>query len=930
MTPRRGDRLAVWVVAVAAVILAACPGPTARAQPAGKDAPPLDPDEAVESYIERLGMTRLLAEELALRLKTAPHDDKVRLAERLGKMYVQLLTAAGTSEERDLWEQRGRQLLRDVPEADTAELRLSINKAVYARAEESIERGRLRLAEPAEMQEAERQLRALEPQFSDIAVKANRRVESLERLESAGDATEELATALADARRIRSLAFYYAGWSNYYIAYVSKSESGAVDALKCFGWLLNSPNGRAASPDRLPTPLLRYEHIARAAIGCALACGLRGQDGDAVRWLDAVGDSEEITDEIREQVLMRRITILGDAKRWADLDYVLRKARHADRNGGGPDVKPLPVGAARLLAVTVLEADKRIAGEQIEGLARVALADLVARQEIGQVIDLVRRYGTAPIGQTGFIVNYVRGLLQYDQAREAHKKLGGNDDEPTDNAPTVNLYRAAAAMLKNALDQPDAETFKADRAKAALTLGRALYFAGDLTDAGERFAQAWDLAGRNAGGETAEEALWLAIVAYDRSGKTSGTATAPGATPADARRAELAAIYLQNYPESPHAARIVLMQAAGGELSQDEALRILSGVPRESPVYEPARRQVARLLYDKVRTSRGQEREFAAMRFVPIAEELIALDRKAAMQGSAAEAKPACERLVLRARQMLDALLGGDSPDADRAQAVLDVLSDVAKFNNLDLSEHEAELTYRRFQIALAKGHENEAASLGERLAAMGPRAGAPPFAAAADRLLYKRALAKWRATKSEPDARLVVKVGRRVIDAIGESQETMRDPAVLTLYSNVAEAATSLAHGDGAPGMRSVAVSLDQAVLRAQPRLEESLRRLAANAEADGDRATAMECWNTIFAASAQGSATWFESRYESLRLLAAIDGGRARQAMDQHKLLYPDYGPTPWGDKLRELDSAIPSAPAPPPTAPGGDDAGNGGGGA
>lgn len=922
MMLRRGAEGVGLVGVLLVLVLAGLLSARAQGQSARDDSAPLSPDEAVESYIERLGMTRLLAEELALRLKSASQQDRVGLAERLGKMYVQLLTAADTPEERDRWEKRGRELLRDIPEADTAELRLSLNKAVYTRAEEVIERGRLRLAEPAELQEAERQLRSLEPQFSDIAVKANRRVESLERLESAGESTEELATALADSRRIRSLAFYYAGWSNYYIAYISKSETGAVEALKCFGWLLNSPNGRAASPDRMPTGLLRYEHIARAAIGSALACGLRGQDGDAVRWLDAIAESDEISDAIREQILIRRITVLGDAKRWADLDYILRKARNADRTGGGPDVKPLPVGAARLLAVIVLEADKRIAGAQIEGLARVALADLVARQEIGQVIDLVRRYGTAPIGETGFIVNYVRGLLQYDQARDAHKRLDPSAEEPTSDPETVNFYRAAAAMLESALQQPDAETFKTERAKAALTLGRALFFAGDLTGAGERFAQAWDLAGRNAGGTTAEEALWLAIVAYDRSAKDRPAAATPGVKPGE-RRAELAALYLQNYPDSPHAARIVLMQAAGGDLSEDEALRILSEVSRDSPVYEPARRQVARLLYNKVRSTRGQEREFAAMRFVAVAEELIAMDRKVAMQGSSADARPACDRLVLRARQMLDALLGGESPDADRAQAVLDVLQDVAKFNNLDLTEHEAELTYRRLQIALARDRESDAVALGERLAAMGPPGA--QFAAAADRLMYKRVLAKWKASGSESDAQLVVRIGRRVIDKIGDGKDAMLDPAVITLYASVAAAATTLAHGDAAQGMREVAIALDRAILRVQPRLEESLRRLGANAEAGGDVATAMECWTTIFSASPQRSAAWFEARYESLRLLAALDGARARQAMDQHKLLFPDFGPAPWGDKLRELDLSIPAAPAQPPAAPGG-----GGGGA
>jgi hypothetical protein len=38
----------------------------------------------------------------------------------------------------------------------------------------------------------------------------------------------------------------------------------------------------------------------------------------------------------------------------------------------------------------------------------------------------------------------------------------------------------------------------------------------------------------------------------------------------------------------------------------------------------------------------------------------------------------------------------------------------------------------------------------------------------------------------------------------------------------------------------------------------------------------------------------------------------------MDQHKQFHPNYGPDPWGAKLKGLDELIPAASAPPASAP------------
>lgn len=895
----------------------------------------MPPDQIVSSYLDQLGLRRLQVEDLSRRIQTAAGTERVQMAERLGKLYVDLLSEESSPEDRKQWEERSRELLRTIPEADTYTLRLALNKAVYLQAEDVIERHRLRLATPDEVAEAERTLRTLKPQLEEIGSRANRRAESLKVLEEKGELSERQGEELADSQRARSQAYYYAGWSAYYLAMLTKADEAAADAMKDFGWLLNSSGSRIASVERLPKELLKYEHIARAAIGCGLATAVRGNETLALRWLDEVEHAEDLPASVRPQLLPRRITILSDSKRWADLERLIRIERKSDRAGGGDNLVRLNPSTARLLAVVTLEADKSISRELIEPLSAIALGDLVAQGELAQVIDLVKRYGTAPIGDTGFIVYHVRGLQQYDQAREAHKQelsdgpsavaesAAGDvaPDKPATAAATIKAYQDAAALLEGAVSQPDAESFKVERAQASMFAGLSWYYAGDMSKAADRFLATASLSSDK---KQASEAVWLAVVSLDR-------AVEAGDQTLTKRRDEAAALFLQSDPDSERAARLIIRRAMSGGLDAEESIKILLGVPKDSPMYASSRQHAARLLYLQYRAAKGNDRDFAAMRFVAVAEEALTLDRRVALEGSEKDANEAAPRIVTRVRQILDALLSTASPDVSRAEAAMETLRLLATSFKLDLSSYDSELQFRRFQIAIAKDDQTAAAELGEQLQAQGG-----PYALAADQHLFRRATLRYqRAKEGQGDrvetARDVVRLGSRLIERVQSDAGAIKDPATRSMYQTVSRAAFDVFDSTGDVPMRDLSLKLDTALLAAQPNAEEPLRRTARTSEAGGDAAKALDCWRTLMSGLAAGSPEWFEARYHSLRLLAASDAARARQVLQQHVVLYPSYGPEPWGAKIKEIEanlgSAVPApnapaqpapAPAPAPSAP------------
>lgn len=887
-----GRVLRAWTLALLAVS-----APVAVAQEAEPGLEAVDP---VESYLRDHGLGELLSRYLLDQLRDAPPGDRPAIAERLGKHYAGALSRADTPESQRQIEAQARELLELVPDSDSFELRITLFKASFLLAEQVATQYSLRLTETAEQNEALSTFRSVEPAFLDIGRKIDRRVQSLEQMESratAGD-LRFVRDQLAEARRLRSLAMYYAGWSQYYLALMGGEPRKAQAARESFGWLLNASGNREPTLDGLPTSLLRYEHVARAAMACALAHSLSGQDTIAMQWLDAIEGAGETPPEVREEVWARRIEVLARARRWSDLQRLIDRRR---LSADPAKATPLPVGEARLIAVSTLEAIEQGGADPgirvdrsrlLEAMAQVAMGDLVAAGEIGHVLDLVKRYGTTPMGDTGFVVLYVRGLRAYERAREAHELAGGGD-EPTADPAVANRYLDAVRALDVAVAAADAEQFPKEFTQARMMQGLALYYAGELLNASKAFEGVHQ---RAETAELREESLWYAIVSLDRAVESGLRALVED-------RDRLATMYLQAFPATDRAAKLVLRRIDDGLLSEEQAIAVLLDVPRESPLYEAARRHVSRLMYRQYRASRGPQRDYAAARFVEVAEELINIDIGRVRTGTRAESDEALEFVVLRVRQALDAALSITVPDVSRAKRLLDLLEDTADYAGLDLGDVAGELAYRRLQIGLAL---NDEATIDRAIADLHRTEGV--HARSGDRLLYQKAVERWKARPSDAEAAVdVVGFGGRVLGQFEPLESHADDGSVIGVVDSIAEAATAAWRLTDDATMRDIAIDMDKKLIELGKQSARSLRRLAVASESAGDLQTALSSWNTLMSGLREGSDGWFEARVESIRVLSKVDGRRARAVLDQHRVLYPDLGPEPWGSRLRELDAAL-----------------------
>ncbi|MEQ8845496.1 MAG: hypothetical protein RIB58_11640 [Phycisphaerales bacterium] len=853
-----------------------------------------DTDNQFAEYLQRYELREVEAADLRARLDDAPADERQPIAARLAELYVEMLGLAQTPQERQRLEELGRRLTRQIPEESAGDLRLALVRARYQWSKEIAERARLNPVAADDLTEAERTLRDLVPELSSIAQNASEAMNRLERRRVNVGLDEQEQEAFESAARVRSTAHYLLGWTRYYLAVMTGGQRFASDALRDLGVLLGAENNRPASVERADERMMRFDHVADAAIAAAFCESYLGNADTALRWLEKIDQASTLSEAIRDRLFVCRLLVFGEAGRWRDLAYhsdLMRRSRRADGKDG---LEPLE---SQLLAHIAWEAlsDRRLPPRDrsvLEEIAHAAIQDLVRQNQVGVLRSLVEQFGTSSLEGEGFIFAYVRGQNAYERATEAYEEAGYTDGQIAQADAVANLYADAVRALDAALQAQDVARYPTERAQAMQLAAMSAYMGGQLLEAAHRFERAHEASEDT---EQAERSLWHAIVALD-------AAIRQGDDGQQARRDRLVTLYLQSFPGTERAARLLVAQAGTASADDPKAIEILLDVERTSPLYEAARRRAERLLYQRIGRLTGDARSAATLRYLTVADELLSLERRRAATGTVEAASASADRALALTRAMLQVILGSPVPDIARAEQLLSVAEELRLRVGSPQANIESELAFRRLQVLLAKGDLSAARRLARTF---DDEAGS--FRALANRAMYAWAAERFSDSPHTAEyAAQVVEFGSDVIAELGSDDATLATPQAFGVHTMVARAAWVLSRSEAPPErqreMLDLVLAIDGRLVSADVADAFSLVRYAYASELAGRESDALDAWRRLMAGAPEESSMALRARYESARLLAHEDPARAIEVLRQHLLLYPGT-PEPWAARLAEL---------------------------
>lgn len=831
----------------------------------------------VASYLERHGLTQLLALHLEEELASASAEDQALLAMRLAEIYAGLLETTDDVSLRVDLESRSRKLLELVPEENADELRFALLRGGYTAAERIAENHRLRLSNEEEVERAREILRDAIPNFNTLRKQIEKRVEVTKRRRgrATGADAARLTEQLNKLRSLGTRATFLSAWAMYYLSWLNGEADHARLAIRLFGRILDPELSRVTIAD-VSLDLLATESFARTVLGMALAKSLVSGADEGLRWL-ALLDTEKANSTIKEQVPAWRLAVLLEHDEFREAARQLELLTRSEEE--------IPVAWIRLAAAYALEESQ--ADTNAAALARFAIGELAARGDLDQVLDLAERFGTESIGDTGFAALYVTGARHYQKARERH-----NDDSPTADPELAALYQNAAEAFEQAVRESDASEFAGAAAEAQSLIGWCYYFQGRFFEARQAFETAADALPNS----EAPESMWMAIVSLDRVARTGDD---PDLT------AELSTLidrFLARYPSSEYVPQLILRQSQATP-SLERVEKLLS-IPLESDTFVVAQRNAAQMLFQLFEQASGNRRIEIGDRYLNLAFPMW-LQTEADGMGDDSDLRKA---FLIRARRILLVAL---TPGIERRRAADETLArldDLIRSGTIDASGFEDELLYRRFQ----QGMLSEDSAAAERFAdELWERDDTSSWSIAAVRRLFQHAARAWRQAGSDPRDLLmlkrIVRYGGRTLHEFESKNSTLDDPAVLASYTTVAEAAQLVWEESGSDAEGEQALYLFEKLLGQRPNNERFLHAVGTLGPHFNHTDEAVEAWRTLSAGTTQGTEAWYEAKYHLIRLRLETDPVHARAVMDQFKALYPDLGPQPWSERFRALDEQI-----------------------
>lgn len=828
--------------------------------------------EQVSTWLEQHSLHNLLALHLEQQIARTTGQQQRALIQQLADIYAHLLESAQDPDRRQHLEDRARHLLAMTDAEGLEELRLSLLTTAYRAAERIAEQHRLRLATEDDLARARSTLADIVPQLRQLNEQIISNILQLDRLlrRASGAQAAALTANLDQMEMLYQHSAFLTAWAHYYDAVLNNDIDAARLAEQAFAPLLLTDSPRP-QPDEISLDLRAAEPFARAILGMALTKSRTASSTTALNWLDLLTAPNTFA-PVREQVPIWEIVIHLEHGEYQQVKQTL----HAPE----PPQQHWPATWLRLVAIHALEEAQTNANAR--ELALSAVTELAALGELDQIFDLAQRYGTDALGSSGFALQYVNGVLAYRMARNAQQS-----DDPDTRKSHLELYQQAQNHLSAALRQHDAEQYPTAIGPCKRLKAWTLYMQGQYLDARDWFLHAEaDLTS-----DEAAEALWMAIVCLDQVIKFGGT---------DALRAqkeELVNRFLAAYPDSDRAPTLTVVRASAADRIDDQILQQLLNIPPDHPSYESAARRAAHELYQRYRAADTHDRANYARVFLNVAATL--LDLPVNDQSSA-------NRLLLDIRRTLEVALGPAASEPSLAREALDRYERLIADGLLDDQQHAQEITLRKVQERLLHNDVLAASQLADQLWDADARS---PWSRLAVRAIFQHAHAMEPAD-NPMRLRLLVRHGGRVLREFEDDPRALQQQQVLAYHAVVAEALNDLWQIDGQTQHARAALFLYQRMLSAQPRNATFLEAAAVLATKLDELEFAADCWRRISMGSPAESDQWYQARYELIAVLASLDPQQAIRVMQQHVQLFPNYGPEPWGARLRQLHGQLQSS--------------------
>ncbi len=819
-------------------------------------------DEQVADYLRSHNMLSLLKVQLETRIERENSaDGRDDLVTQLSELYLEELEATDPNDPyRQVILLQAYALISKMGTSSMYELRIELIVSEYQRYEAAVELHRIELLEPDRHQSTLQGLKDLRRRLKTLTNKLDpevARAEKLTRKNSSDDSRiQQQRDELANLRRYKSLSHYYAAWTGYSIAVLSDTHVSS-DVFESFGWLLGGRGNQPKIEDHHASTF-EFDHVARSAIGVALAYSQSSDSRNAIDWLTYLIESDSPSPEIIDQANDRMIQVFIEnnlfEQAYAQVLYV-----YSDR-----EKNTMRTAQARFIALKSLRALERSSQSQktkfAELLAKQSIGQLLEQGEVGHVLDLYSRYDSFPFLGKSFVPLYAIALKELNRVEHRDLTIG---------------YSSPAKFFAQALEADDANQYPSHRNDCRLKLAYCYVQGSSPAKAVKVCEQVIKESGDD---KVIEEARWIRIAALESARVSQDQIN------------QAVREYMLAYPSTPRSAKLILRYALKGTVDSLTAIKTLESIDDTDPIALAAKQTLVKLEYEHLR----------ATGFIDQDQIRKTLGRISWIQnrqeGMIENLNDANARMNI-ARIGLDLSLRLDPVDINQAQSMLEWCYSILAYDE-SFEPYRSEFLYRQITIALQSNNPNRANEYLDQLRVLDESR-----AKSGQLLIYHHAVKQWETSKTQAVARRVINLG---VGVLADQSPKHPEPIGLRLSGvaeRVSESSWYLWTSANEDDKLALASRLSKLVIMRGKPTEPGLRLATQVFNASNDQEDELGAWKLLLSAYPSSDPLWYQARYETLRIMKDIDFQAALQAYDQFTIMHPSMGPAPWNQRIAQL---------------------------